>query len=64
MWLALWIATWGTFFVGCIWFAHGTRRLHPDAALLIRAILTLLLMAGVLFMMPALEQLNEMLATH
>ena len=49
--LILWIASWGLFFAGVLWLALGTRRIHPDAALLIRAVLTLLLMAGVIFMM-------------
>ena len=50
IYLILWIASWGLFFAGTMWFALGTRRLHPDVALLIRAVLTLLLIAGVIFM--------------
>jgi uncharacterized membrane protein len=55
MWLTLWIISWVLFAAGVMWFALGTRRIHPDAALLIRAVLTLLLIAGVIFMMLALQ---------
>lgn len=61
MWVVLWIASWGTFAVALVWLHVTPRYIHPDAALLLRAILYLLLMAGVIFMVPALQQLNDTL---
>ena len=53
LWLALLAASWLSFGGGVVYLATTTRRIHPDAALLVRAVLTLLIMAGVIFLFLA-----------
>lgn len=55
MWLILWIVSWGTFGVTLVWLSVTPRYIHPDVALLLRVTLYLLLMAGVIFMMLAMQ---------
>ena len=55
MWLTLWIASWLAFAASVVWLSVTSRRFHPDVALLLRAVLALLLMAGVVFMALALQ---------
>jgi len=62
MWVVAWAVTWGTFATGLVWVSTTSRRFDVDTALMIRVILYLLLMAGVIFMMPALGQLSDWLA--
>ncbi len=55
LYLMLWIASWGTFGATVVWLSVTERRIHPDVALLLRAVLTLLLIAGVIFMTLTLD---------
>lgn len=52
-WLALMAVSWSLLAVLVMWLATTSRRIHPDAALLLRAILALLLAAGVIFLFLA-----------
>lgn len=52
-WLALMVASWSLFTVIVVWLATTTRRIHPDVALLLRAVVALLLAAGVIFLFLA-----------